>query len=221
MPRWPALVAAVAAVVLVALSLLVAADAPLLAAVDGPPERAARAARTPGSTAAAAAATWLGSAWVLAPLTLVVAAVARARAGTWRPGAAVALAGGGAYASTEVLKRVLERPRPADRLVDAAGWSFPSGHSTDAAAWWLTAAAVAIWAAGARWPRWRRGSAWAAGALVAVVVGATRVFLGVHHPTDVLAGWALGLLWAWLVVAASGVLPAPAHGTAAGAGPRR
>lgn len=200
MARWPAVGAAVAALVLLVLSVLVAAGAPMLAALDGPLERGAHGVRSPSLTAVAATLTALGSAFVLVPLTALVAVAGRVAARTWRPGAVVALAGAGSYLSTELLKRVFERPRPTDQLVGAAGWSFPSGHAADAAAWWLTAAAVLLWAVGGRWARWQHALVWACATLVALVVGATRVYLGVHHPTDVLAGWSLGVVWAWVVV---------------------
>lgn len=201
MARWSAVGAVVATLVLLVLSVLVAAGAPLLAAVDGPLERGAYGLRSPTLTTIAATLTTLGSAFVLVPLTALVAVVGRVAARTWRPGAVVALAGAGSYVSMELLKRVLERPRPTDQLVGAAGWSFPSGHATDSAAWWLTAAAAVLWVVGGRWARWQRVLVGIAAALVAVVVGVTRVYLGVHHPTDVLAGWSLGVVWAWLVVA--------------------
>ncbi len=200
MARWPAVGVVVAALVLLVLSVMVAAGAPLVATVDGALERGAYGLRSAALTTVAATLTVLGSAVVLVPLTALVAVVGRVVARTWRPGAVVALAGAGSYVSMELLKQVLQRPRPTDQLVGAAGWSFPSGHSTDAAAWWLTAAAAALWVGGARWVRWQRALVGVAAVLVAVVVGVTRVYLGVHHPTDVLAGWSLGIVWAWLIV---------------------
>ena len=86
----------------------------------------------------------------------------------------------------------------------AGGYAFPSGHSADSAAWWLTAALVAAaWA-----PPRRRAALLAAGAAVALVVGATRVVLGVHHATDVVGGWSLGVVWA---AAAARLLVRPAR----------
>ncbi len=203
MRRWPVtglVVPVVAVLVLGGLSVLVAVGAPSVAAAEAPVERAVRSLRSPDLTAAAAVLTTLGSLWVLAPLTVVVAVVGRRTAASWRPGAAVALAVAGAYASTELMKRGLERPRPDDRLVEAAGWSFPSGHATDSAAWWLTAAALAVGTLAGRSRREGRLLGWSAGVLVTLVVGATRVYLGVHHPADVLGGWALGVIWAWVAL---------------------
>lgn len=146
--------------------------------------------------AAASVLTWLGSANVLVPLTAAVAAAARARTGSWRPGAVLTLAALGAWASMAVLKTLVARPRPDGGLVAAGGYAFPSGHSANAVAWWVTAAlVVAAWAG----PRWRTPLV-VAGTAVAVAVGATRVVLVVHHATDVVAGWSLGTLWVVVAV---------------------
>lgn len=110
------------------------------------------------------------------------------------------------------------RPRPpgTDWLRDASGPSFPSGHTTTAA---LVASVVCVALRRAR-PRVRRiGSAavltWAVG------VGLTRVYLGVHWPSDVLGGWLLAALLATILsaVAASrsaGTAPTPAATRAGG-----
>lgn len=77
------------------------------------------------------------------------------------------------------------RPPAADWAAHASGYSFPSGHTVTSA----TAAAILIWAL---WPRLagaRRTAAAAGIAIWAVVVGLTRIYLGVHWPTDVLGGW--------------------------------
>jgi len=67
-----------------------------------------------------------------------------------------------------------------------SSWSFPSGHTT--AFTGLVAALIVV-----LWPtRWRR-PAIIAGLLVCAGVGVTRVYLGAHYPTDVIAGWALAL----------------------------
>jgi membrane-associated phospholipid phosphatase len=111
---------------------------------------------------------------------------------------AVAAAG----VSVAILKELFDRARPPASGIDAVGLipasaSFPSGHAATA-----FAAAVAV---GAFYPRFRRPLL-----ALAAVVALSRVYLGVHYATDVLAGSALGVLLGlasvWLVRA---VAPAP------------
>jgi membrane-associated phospholipid phosphatase len=92
---------------------------------------------------------------------------------------------------TEVAKRLADRPRPVTAMVPALGTSFPSGHALGSMVAVLALAAVlSPLIRRSRWP-------WAvvAGALVVLLVGAGRVALNVHNPSDVLAGWALGYLY--------------------------
>jgi undecaprenyl-diphosphatase len=94
-------------------------------------------------------------------------------------------------ALTELAKFAADRPRPATALVSASSTSFPSGHAVGTMAAVLALLAVALPAVG----RSYRAPLIAAGALVVVAVGVGRVVLNVHHPSDVVAGWALGYLW--------------------------
>jgi undecaprenyl-diphosphatase len=88
-------------------------------------------------------------------------------------------------------KAIVSRPRPATALVPELSSSFPSGHALGTAV-----AATAMLFAASPWlrGRWRTVSI-VVGALIVIAVGAGRVVLNVHHPSDVLAGWALGYLW--------------------------
>ncbi len=105
------------------------------------------------------------------------------------------LAVGGQFALSNGIKYLVERARPdLSRLTGFAGSSFPSGHSTAAAA---TLAAVALLVTRHRSRRVKiAGASIAAGA--AVLVAMTRVFLGVHWFTDVIAGLLLG--WGWFAL---------------------
>ena len=89
---------------------------------------------------------------------------------------------------TEVAKVAADRPRPDTAFVDALGMSFPSGHALGGlvcVAALLTIALPAVRPA-------LRGWLIAAGVVIVVATGVGRVVLNVHHPSDVLAGWALG-----------------------------
>lgn len=94
-------------------------------------------------------------------------------------------------------KGFFERPRPSivTHIDPPGGLSFPSGHSMISAAMYMTLAVVIA----RTLPRRRlRIYVVAVGALLAFLIGLSRVYLGVHYPTDVLAGWTLGLAWALL-----------------------
>lgn len=92
---------------------------------------------------------------------------------------------------TVAAKAISERPRPATALAFEPSTAFPSGHAMGIAVAVLAFATVA-------WPVLSRGGKAAAvggGTFLVVLVGLSRVALNVHHPSDVLAGWALGYLW--------------------------
>jgi membrane-associated phospholipid phosphatase len=106
---------------------------------------------------------------------------------------------------TAGLKELTGRVRPqfAEGGARYESLAFPSGHSSGVAALVTIALVLA-------WPRLTGPArrAWtAAGVALVAVVGLTRVLLGVHYPSDVVAGWALGLGWSLLVVLAFGGLP--------------
>ncbi len=101
------------------------------------------------------------------------------------------------------LKLGFERPRPdlVAHLVDVQTLSFPSGHAMLSAVTYLTLGALL-----ARVQERKRLKAYILGVAIALtlLIGLSRIYLGVHWPTDVLAGWAAGAAWAlgcWVVAA--------------------
>jgi undecaprenyl-diphosphatase len=105
------------------------------------------------------------------------------------------LASGGGLILTNYLKDVFQRDRPPLILhaVPAINASFPSGHATLSATVFLTLGAL-IAHFGHR--RRVRVYALASAVILSLMVGCSRVYLGVHWPTDVLAGWCIGSAWA-------------------------
>jgi undecaprenyl-diphosphatase len=144
--------------------------------------------------------TALGGVAVLTLLTAAVAAwlaLRRLWGATWLLLASV---GGGILAST-FLKLLFERARPdlVPHLSHVTSASFPSGHSMMAAVVYLTLGVLL-----ARVEPRRRTKAYvlSVAVILTLLVGVSRVHLGVHWPTDVLAGWSIGAAWAllcWLV----------------------
>jgi undecaprenyl-diphosphatase len=113
----------------------------------------------------------------------------------------VAVVGG--LALNTALKHFYDRQRPdvVPHLREVTTPSFPSGHAALSTVVYLT---LGVMAAQATATGTGKAYCVAAAVLLAAVVGLSRVYLGVHYPTDVLAGWAIGLTWAlacWLVTA--------------------
>jgi undecaprenyl-diphosphatase len=133
----------------------------------------------------------------LAGLVWLIAAGKRAEAG----GIAVSLIGSSVIDG--LLKSWIARPRPelVPHLVQVTNASFPSGHAMISSAVYLTLALML--AEGMPRDSWRgrAGRVAVVGffSLLAVLIGMSRVYLGVHWPSDVLAGWCFGTAWALLV----------------------
>jgi len=163
-------------------------------------------ARTPWLTIAAIDVTALGSITLVvlfSAFTLVVLLVLRDRLGAFQMLAASV----GAGILTLVTKDIIERTRPevGQRLITVSGFSYPSGHSLSTSALYLTIAIIAgryVQHLGAR------VAIFVAVSAVVILVGASRVYLGVHYATDVVSGISLGAAWA-LVLA--GLFTLPGH----------
>lgn len=208
LPRRLAAVALVAIAILAALLWLLGSDgAPF--GWDRAIQRAVRHGGSAiGARGAMVAVTALGDATIL---TGVVAAVAGLLLVLGRRGTAamVVLASASGAATGTLAKLLVGRPRPdvADRLVDVSGLSFPSGHAMNSAIIYLTLASlVSHVERGAQVRRYTLAVAM----LVVAAIGTSRVYLGVHWPSDVLAGWCAGALWAilwWWIAQARGTRP--------------
>ena len=96
----------------------------------------------------------------------------------------------GGRAIVEILKIMIARPRPAfgPYPIDVWSLSFPSAHSANSM---ITFLAIAMLASPVRY----RAMAIATAVALSVLIGATRPYLGVHWPSDVIGGWAFGIAW--------------------------
>lgn len=120
----------------------------------------------------------------------------------------------GAVGLDNVIKLLVQRPRPElHPLVRAAGSSFPSGHATAAAA--LCGGLAYLLTRHRSWKTSVR--IWAIGVFASLLIGFSRVYLGVHWPTDVLAGLLLGGFWTAVTATATNAW-APLHPSATRSG---
>lgn len=156
--------------------------------------------RTAWLTTTMRATTTLGSTAVLIPTIAVVGLAIRRHRRTWEPLAVLVITQLGAIALYDTVKVLVARPRPhvGALVATASGYAFPSGHATQAVAVWGTIALILMPAASVTVGKIALG---AGAAIIALLVGITRVYLGVHWTTDVLGGWALGALWLTAVTA--------------------
>lgn len=144
--------------------------------------------------------TALGSVFGLTLVTLAVIGffvIAR----RWCMAALVGLGIGGGWLLNTVLKDAIDRPRPdiTPHATQVFTASFPSSHAMMSAIVYLTLGALMSEAL----PKWSlKAYVLMVAILLVFLVGTSRVLLGVHWPSDILAGWAIGAAWAlawWLV----------------------
>jgi len=148
--------------------------------------------------------TFFGSGWFIIPFAAATGLFLRYKTGAWRPLLLLAITVAGAGILDLILKVTIARPRPlaAWMAVPAAGYSFPSGHTALSAVY--GAAAYLLSRILRRWQS--KVILWSAAVAVVFLIGVSRVYLGVHWPTDVLGGWALAAMWLSVVCTAASII---------------
>jgi undecaprenyl-diphosphatase len=147
----------------------------------------------PWLTATARWWTYLGDAEVLWPVGMLAAFWLGLARRSWEA-KRFAIAVVSANLVDEAIKLGFHRPRPKPWFGIPVPWtfSFPSGHSFISCVFYLLLAASVVHA---DWASWHRRGVWLAALLLILSIGFTRVYLGVHYPTDVLAGYLAAIAW--------------------------
>ena len=158
--------------------------------------------RTTDLTKVAQFFTFLGSTVVLTTLTVVVAVLLRVVTHRWLPALVLVVGMIGSGILTYTLKQLIGRQRPDETIVLGTvsdTFSFPSGHSLNSAVFFLLLAGM-LWYTSASRAIKILGTAVAV--LLTIGVGWSRVYLGYHWATDVLAGWTVALTWLCVIATA-------------------
>jgi undecaprenyl-diphosphatase len=188
----------ISGVAFVALILWLSRVGPEPPAIDERIHAWALAHRSPLSLTIAQGITWGGAVALVLPLLVIIGTLtSRSEDGfpkRLRAGLLVAASAGiGMYLGLQI-NSWSARPRPpgTDWVSVAGGPAFPSGHTTAATIF----AASCAWVIAARTAEgWPRRLVWLGAVVFAIAVGWSRVWLGVHWPTDVLGGWLWGVAW--------------------------
>jgi undecaprenyl-diphosphatase len=172
------------------LALMVGRGQPIF--FDGPIREAIHREAAPAWTFVMETFTFVGAPRVCFPLIAILGALA------WRTHRSavirMSIVMAGAFVLEVGLKLAFHRARPAAffGFHEPESYSFPSGHALYAACLYGCLASLATW---------RRVVVWSAAGLMIGLIGLSRIYLGVHYPSDVLAGWSIGWFWTRSVVA--------------------
>lgn len=160
--------------------------------------------RSPATTTFFVVVTRLGDLWFVALATAILTPLLHRMTGGWHAAALLWAALLGSLLVTTVVKVVVGRARPVDALMEVSSGAFPSGHTSRAAA----VLGLCIWAVVAlsSHPGVRAAGATVLSAGI-VVMGLSRLYLGVHWPSDVIFGFVLGV--SWLIVMLKALRPRP------------
>lgn len=150
---------------------------------------------TPARDAAVRALTDLGYTWWVGGMTVILLIVLLYMKKRYQA-LVVAFGVGGSVVINLLLKALFQRDRPQlwERLVVENSHSFPSGHA-------MASASLAVVIIVLLWPTKWRWLALAGGAVYMLLIAFTRLYLGVHYPTDIIAGWAVTTAWVLIVAA--------------------
>ncbi|WP_185759397.1 phosphatase PAP2 family protein [Kribbella jejuensis] len=150
----------------------------------------------------AQAVTFFGEIPVLTAATVIVAVLLRIVTRRWRPTAVLAAGMAGSAILTSVLKLVIGRHRPDSSFMLGAiinGFSFPSGHTLSGTCFFLLLAGL-LWRSHAA--RGLKIGGTVIAVVLSIAMGLSRVYLGYHWATDVVAGWTMALTWLCLLATA-------------------
>jgi undecaprenyl-diphosphatase len=150
--------------------------------------------RTPALNATMKAVTWLGSWVALITTGLIVLVLAARKRLPWLVVAAAVIAWAGEASAVTIAKHVVQRSRPPRELwlLNAHGWSWPSGHTATAV---LVFTVLALAVGHVVQSRFIRMTMWAVAVVAVAAVAFSRIELGVHWITDVIASTIFVLCW--------------------------
>ena len=130
---------------------------------------------------------WLGEAMqIIAILAVLLLLPSRERVGL--PVAVTLLV---SWDLNEIIKLIIKRQRPAQRLLEVGGYSFPSGHAMNAAALYI---AVMLALLKIYKKPWQKAVIICILSIIPFMIGLSRIYFNVHYTTDVITGWCLGAI---------------------------